>query len=854
MKNNPQQFNLQKTKLKVAAGYSFMLVVFVISVFLVYRSFDAIIHSVETMSEDNQELEVATEISKGIVQINNYSTIYTNTFKRGDYEQYIHERAAVSKKINTLNEQLKDAGTDSIKHYFKEYLHSIDTWILLNDLSRKNDFNGISQLISLAEDSISKANLSIPYSSVKIIKETTERNEENTLDAENSLDNKSTSRKKRTKKTKDKKGQNASDEAAGLTKTITEISVDTEIDTAYYQQMEELIGRVKETISDAERTKNYQKKKLRTTELKLLETQALLVSKINHILSVIDIENKKMINQKLSVSKVMAEDSSKQLLYILLVCLFISLVFGHFVFSDISRSSYYKAMLEKEKIETDRLAKAKEDFLANMSHEIRTPLTNIIGLSEQLSVSESGEDKEKLNAIITSSEHLRDIVNDILDLSKIGAGLLRFEQIGFSVQYVIDEILQMFQHGVNDKQLQLISEVNWNGLTPETTFFLGDPVRLKQLMINLLSNSLKFTHEGYVKISVSVTEAKSCYYINCDVEDTGIGIDAEKQSEIFNDFTQADQAIQRHFGGTGLGLSISKKIVELQGGRIWMESEPGRGSVFSFRIPYRKAKEMDYPVQDTVNYAAIVQLKGKKLLVADDDKMIPVVLSPLFSQWGIEYTICHSALEAWQLLQERPFDILMLDLNMPEMSGYELVERLNGDENKLNKDIHLIICSGNLTVEIKEPVSYEVLPKPFKKKELLDVLCNTVAGIKETVHPVSEAETYTLNNFIAFANNDATTLRIFIETFIAQTQNELMEMEQFLQQEDWSQISEVAHKLKNTFGQLEAYEVIRILACLESIAEKRELTKQEISDHIDGLKQVVAAILSSLEKELKHLD
>ena len=261
MKNNPQQFNLQKTKLKVAAGYSFMLVVFVISVFLVYRSFDAIIHSVETMSEDNQELEVATEISKGIVQINNYSTIYTNTFKRGDYEQYIHERAAVSKKINTLNEQLKDAGTDSIKHYFKEYLHSIDTWILLNDLSRKNDFNGISQLISLAEDSISKANLSIPYSSVKIIKETTERNEENTLDAENSLDNKSTSRKKRTKKTKDKKGQNASDEAAGLTKTITEISVDTEIDTAYYQQMEELIGRVKETISDAERIKNYQKKK-----------------------------------------------------------------------------------------------------------------------------------------------------------------------------------------------------------------------------------------------------------------------------------------------------------------------------------------------------------------------------------------------------------------------------------------------------------------------------------------------------------------------------------------------------------------------------------------------------------------
>lgn len=854
MKNNPQQFNLQKTKLKVAAGYSFMLVVFVLSVFLVYRSFDAIIHSVETMSEDNQELEVATEISRGIVQINNYSTIYTNTFKRTDYERYIQERAAVSKKINTLNEQLKDAGTDSIKHYFKEYLRSIDTWILLNDLSRKNDFNGISQLISLAEDSLSKANLSIPYSSVKIIKETTERKEENTFDAENGLDDKSSSRKKRTKKSKDKKGKNTSDEGTGLTKTITEISVDTEIDTAYYRQMEELIGKVKETISDAERTKNYQKKKLRTTELKLLETQALLVAKINHILSVIDVENKKMINQKLSVSKVMAEDASKQLLYILLVCLFISLVFGHFVFSDISRSSYYKAMLEKEKIETERLAKAKEDFLANMSHEIRTPLTNIIGLSEQLSRRESGEDKEKLNAIITSSEHLRDIVNDILDLSKIGAGLLKFEQIGFSVQSIIDEVLQMFQHGVNDKRLELLAEVNWNGLIPEKTFFLGDPVRLKQLMINLLSNSLKFTHEGHIKISVSVTEARSCYYIHCDVEDTGIGIDAEKQSEIFNDFTQADQAIQRHFGGTGLGLSISKKIVELQGGRIWMESEPGKGSVFSFRIPYRKAKEAEYPVRDTINYAAVGQLKGKKLLVADDDKMIPVVLSPLFNQWGIEYTICHSSVEAWQLLQEKQFDILILDLNMPEMSGYELVERLNGNENILNKDIRLIICSGNLTVEIKEPVSYEMLPKPFKKKELLEVLCRSIEETGETIHPVSETDAYTLNNFIAFANNDVTTLRMFIETFIAQTQNELIEMEQFLRQGNRDQISEVAHKLKNTFGQLEAHEVIRILSCLESITEEKELTQQEISDHIAGLKQVVAEILTSLEKDLKQLD
>lgn len=854
MKNKPQQFSLQKTKLKVAAGYSVMLVVFVISVFLVYRSFDAIIHSVETMSEDNQELEVATEISKGIVHINNYSTIYTNTFQRGDYERYIQERVAVSKKINTLNEQLKDASTDSIKHYFKEYLHSIDTWILLNDLSRKNDFNGISQLISLAEDSISKANLSIPYSSVKVIKETTERNEENTFESENGLDDKSTSRKKRTKKSRDKKDKNASDEGAGLKKIITEISVDTEIDTAYYRQMEELIGRVKETISDAERTKNYQKKRLRTTELKLLETQALLVSKINHILFVIDVENKKMINQKLSVSKVMAEDSSKQLVYILLVCLFISLVFGHFVFSDISRSSYYKAMLEKEKIETERLAKAKEDFLANMSHEIRTPLTNIIGLSEQLSITESNEDKEKLNAIITSSEHLRDIVNDILDLSKIGAGLLKFEQIGFSVQYVIDEILQMFQHGVNDKQLEMITEVNWNGLTPETTFFLGDPVRLKQLMINLLSNALKFTNEGYVKMNVSVTEAKSCYYINCDVEDTGIGIDAEKQSEIFNDFTQADQAIQRHFGGTGLGLSISKKIVELQGGRIWMESEPGKGSVFSFRIPYRKAKEAEYPVRDTINHTAVGQLKGKKLLVADDDKMIPVVLAPLFNQWGIEYTICHSSVEAWQLLQEKQFDILMLDLNMPEMSGYELVELLSGSENELNKDIRLIICSGNLTVEIKQPVLYSVLPKPFKKKELLNVLCDIVEVTEDPMPPVSEMAPYTLNNFIAFANDDPTTLRIFIETFIAQTQNELMEMDQFLQKEDWIQISEVAHKLKNTFGQLEADEVIRILACLESIAEKTELTKKEVSDHIDGLKQVVAEILNSLEKELKQLD
>lgn len=857
MKGHPKQFNSQKTKLKVAAGYSFMLIVFLISVILVYRSFDAIIDSVETMSKkDDHELVAVNDIAGGIIQINNYSTIYTNTFQQPDYDIYLQQCSDVSEKIGQLQKQLVYANIDSIRFYYKEYLRTINAWILLKDISRKNDFKDISQVIALAEDSLTKANLSIPYSSTTIIKETTERKEAAIIEAdENTTKSKFGFKKKKAKKSKVEDKKEDSYDDIDWRKTITEISVDTEIDTAYYQQMEELIGKVKETITDTERSKNYQRQKLKTTELKLLETQSLLVSKINYLLSVLDSENQQLISENIANSKLMAENASRQLLYILLICLVVSLIFGHFVFSDISRSSYYKMMLEKEKLATEKLAKAKEVFLTNMSHEIRAPLTNIIGLSEQLNVVEfSNSEKEKLKSIITSSEHLRDIVNDILDLSKIGSGSLKFEQLGFSIEQVIDEVLLMIQYSVKAKELELYSEIQWNGLDPDTTIFLGDPVRLKQLLINLLSNAVKFTNEGFVKLSVNITKRKNGFFLECGIEDTGIGVSQEKLNDIFKDFTQADSAIQRHFGGTGLGLSISKKIVDLQGGKIWMSSEPGKGSVFSFRIPYRRATEISYPTSGALQGVRHEIFKNKKLLVADDDQMVATVLTPLFKEWEIDYTICQSAPEAWELLRTYQFDLLMLDLNMPEMNGYELVDRVKNDESSLNRNLTPIICSGNLKIEMKEGISFHLLPKPFKKSELWNVLTKAVKeSAPDQLNKSDITPAYTLANFNAFANEDIITLKIFIETFIHQTKQELDLIDQMYVEKDFQSIGEVAHKLKNTIGQLEAEEVVVTLAHLEKLAERKEFDESTILSHIKQLRIVVAILFDCLEKDLEQL-
>ncbi len=338
------------------------------------------------------------------------------------------------------------------------------------------------------------------------------------------------------------------------------------------------------------------------------------------------------------------------------------------------------AVISRQLEEADRLkdkaeaaSRAKSDFLANMSHEIRTPLNGIIGMTE-LAMSSSGpEQHEYHNLIKSSGETLLVILNDILDYSKIEAGKVTLESMDFSLEEVIGTSIKSIAPSAQKKGLELTYYLEPN--VPLTV--VGDPTRLRQVLLNLAGNALKFTSEGEVSIRVSVdTISQASLRLHVSVRDTGVGIPTEKQRKLFQPFEQADSATTRRYGGTGLGLAISARIVRLMGGAIWIESTPNKGSTFHFTAEFGRSSSLQTLVRNEVS-----NLEGVNLLVVDDNATSLETIAEIASRWKVE-TICASSASAGlrvlehAALDRKPFQVVLVDDQMPGINGSEFMRRL----------------------------------------------------------------------------------------------------------------------------------------------------------------------------------
>ena len=331
--------------------------------------------------------------------------------------------------------------------------------------------------------------------------------------------------------------------------------------------------------------------------------------------------------------------------------------------------------LELSKNQADSANRAKSAFLSNVSHEIRTPLNAILGLLDV--VNHENDDAERKRIMVTvqhSANSLLHIINDLLDLSKIEAGKISFENKSFNLPALVEQVSETLKGLANEKPIVIIIEID-----PETpAYIMGDQFRLNQILLNLGSNAVKFTSKGQVKIEVKCQHHEkdgqcSLYF---GVTDTGIGIAPEKQSNVFNRFSQAEEDISRKYGGTGLGLAISKKLVELQGGIIGLSSIPGSGSTFWFEIPVKPS-----PSQDSISLIVEEEsdriLPGKKALVVDDNTLNLQLAAQVLKRWQMEYVLAKSGAEALDKFTETSdFDIVLLDIHMPEMNGFEVFAAL----------------------------------------------------------------------------------------------------------------------------------------------------------------------------------
>jgi PAS domain S-box-containing protein len=344
-------------------------------------------------------------------------------------------------------------------------------------------------------------------------------------------------------------------------------------------------------------------------------------------------------------------------------------------FFDLSDRRRMEEALRGAKMLAEESARAKSEFLANMSHEIRTPLNGVMGmLGLALDGTLSDEQREYLDLARSSADSLLEIINDILDFSKIEAKKLEIEEVEFSLHDLCSETLPLAGFEADRKGLELVCEID-PAVPPA---LVGDPLRLKQTVLNLLKNAVKFTEKGHVLLQVKKEEepATGRSILHFIVSDTGIGIPPEQQERIFESFTQADSGMTRKYGGTGLGLTISRNLVEMMDGTIWVESQAGRGSTFHFTIPLRHAGKV--PAASPVPPPA---LKGSRVLVVDDHALNRTILRKYLESWGL---IAEEAEDGPRCLGEihrakegsRPYDIILLDCMMPGMSGLDVVERL----------------------------------------------------------------------------------------------------------------------------------------------------------------------------------
>lgn len=375
--------------------------------------------------------------------------------------------------------------------------------------------------------------------------------------------------------------------------------------------------------------------------------------------------------------------------------------------------------------------KTKSEFLANMSHEIRTPMNSILGFTDLLKATSLDETQKDFAEIISmSGGALLEIINDILDISKIEAGHIKLEKIDFNLEHLVGNIIKLVSPRLEDKPIKLYYDIEQN--TPLN--LEGDPTRLRQVLINLLGNAAKFTEQGEIILEVKLERKleNDMKLLRFTVKDTGTGIPEDKTEQVFGQFTQVDASTTRKYGGTGLGLSITKSFIELMDGKIWVESELGKGSAFIFTA---KFKERPAIVSKDIQPLSRAMLKGKKVLLVDDNKEARVLMRAFCEEFEIivfEVASSPGALdwlsERVQKKEELP-DFALIDIMMPEMGGHQLCRKIK--ETPSYAKIKLIAASSNATTgvaaEFKESGFDAFLPKPVLRRELISVIC-TVLG------------------------------------------------------------------------------------------------------------------------------
>ncbi|MBL0200913.1 MAG: response regulator [Chitinophagaceae bacterium] len=518
-----------------------------------------------------------------------------------------------------------------------------------------------------------------------------------------------------------------------------------------------------------------------------------------------------------------------------------------------------KAKAEAATLIAEDAVKAKQQFLSNMSHEIRTPMNAIIGFTKVVLKTElTVKQKEYLSAIKQSGNSLIVLINDILDLAKVDAGKMTFEQIPFKLESSISSMIHLFETKIEETNLKLVKEYD----TQIPRVLLGDPVRLHQIILNLVSNAVKFTAKGNITIAVKLLQEDAQQaMIEFDVTDTGIGISESKLETIFENFQQASSGTSRLYGGTGLGLAIVKQLVEAQGGAITVESKVEAGSTFRFMLTFQKTN--DKAESDIELLELDTALKHIKVLVVEDMALNQLLMKTLLDDFGFERDIAANGKIAIEKMAKKDYDIILMDLQMPEMNGFEATEYIR---NTMRSTIPIIALTADVTTvdlqKCKTVGMNDYIAKPVDERVLYSKIIGLVKKPVQKIYNeaiVNETtETpllkYTdLAYLISITKNDPLLMMEMISIYLEQTPKLIESMKQSLLDKDWETMYAAAHKMIPSFA------IMGINTEYEAIAKKVQayagaLSKQQgIQELVQQLDVVCLQACKELQEEFSTL-